>query len=117
GGLPSPAHGGGAGGGGSIRFGLSAIKGIGESSVRQIIAVRDQGGPFTSLEDLGKRLPSRVLNKKLLEALAKSGALDSLGERRTIIEHYDKIAEFSKAAGDVGAGQADLFGAIGDGVE
>ncbi len=102
---------------GSIRFGLSAIKGLGDSSVLQIIAVRDQGGPFTSLEDFARRMPSRVLNKKLLESLAKSGALDSLGERRTIIEHYDRLADFSKAAGDAGSLQSDLFGSIDGGMQ
>ena len=101
---------------GSIRFGLSAVKGLGDSSVQQIIIVREQGGPFTSLEDFARRLPSRVLNKKLLEALAKSGALDSLGERRMLMEHYENIVEFSKAAGDVGAAQTDLFGSLDGGM-
>ncbi len=102
---------------GSIRFGLSAIKGLGDSSVQQIIAVREATGPFKSLEDFARRLPSRVLNKKLLEALAKSGALDSLGERRMVIEHYDRISDFSKASGDVVSAQADLFGSMEGGVE
>ncbi len=103
------------GGVGSIRFGLSAIKGLGDSSVQQIIAVRDAGGLFGSIEDFAKRVPARVLNKKLLEALAKSGALDSLGERRTMIEHYDRIADFSKASGDVAPAQTDLFGSLDGG--
>ncbi len=98
---------------GSIRFGLSAVKGIGDSTVQQIIAARESGGPFTSLEDFARRMPSKLLNKKTLEALAKSGALDALGERRTIIDHYEKIADFSKAAGDVGAAQGDLFSSLG----
>ncbi len=100
---------------GSIRFGLSAIKGLGDSSVQQIIAIRDAegGGTFTSLEDFARRMPSKLLNKKLIEALAKSGALDSLGERRKIIDHYDKLVDFSKAAGDVGAAQGDLFASLG----
>ena len=114
--IPSDTEGGKAGTAakGSIRFGLSAVKGLGDSSVQQIIALRDatQAGPFASIEDFARRLPSKLLNKKLLEALAKSGALDSLGERRTLIEHYDRIADFSKAAGDVGAAQTDLFGTI-----
>ncbi len=97
---------------GSIRFGLAAIKGIGESSVQQIIKARMDGGPFANLEEFAKRIPSKVLNKKTIEALAKSGALDSLGERRTLVEHYDKLVEFSKASGDVGASQTDLFGAM-----
>ncbi len=95
---------------GSIRFGLSAVKGIGDSTVQQIIEVRDRSGPFLSIEDFARRLPGKVLNKKTLEALAKSGALDSLGDRRAIIEHYELIADFSKATGDGGTTQGDLFG-------
>ncbi len=102
---------------GSIRFGLAAIKGIGESSVKQIIASRLEAGPFARLEDLAKRVPAKLLNKKTIEALAKSGALDSLGERRALIEHYEKITDFAKAAGDVGSAQADLFGAMEGGME
>jgi DNA polymerase-3 subunit alpha len=101
---------------GSIRFGLSGVKGIGDSSVLQLIATREQGGKFTSLEDFAKRIPVKILNKKTLEALAKSGAMDSLGERRAIIDHYDCIVDFAKAAGGATGGQSDLFGALG-GVE
>jgi len=93
----------------AIRFGLTAIKGIGESSVLQIIAAREAGGKFKSIEDFACRVPSKVLNKKLLEALSKSGALDSLGERRTFVEHYESIVDFSKSCGDVSTLQADLF--------
>lgn len=96
---------------GSIRFGLSAIKGIGDSSVQQIIDVRESGGRFSSIEDFAHRVPSKVLNKKLLEALAKSGALDSLGERRTLVDHYEHIVDFAKSCGDVSAAQHDLFAA------
>ena len=97
----------------AIRFGLTAVKGVGESSVQQIIDVREKGGPFKSLEDFAERLPSRTLNKKLLESLAKAGALDSLGERKAIIDHYDHIAAYSKAAGDGDGAQVDLFSGSG----
>ncbi|MBI2635990.1 DNA polymerase III subunit alpha [Candidatus Peregrinibacteria bacterium] len=96
---------------GSIRFGLSAIKGIGDSTVRQIIVARDGAGPFSSLENFARCMPAKTLNKKMIEALSKSGAFDSLGERRAIIENYEKIVAFSKAAGEAGAAQGDLFGA------
>ncbi|MDD4287015.1 MAG: DNA polymerase III subunit alpha [Candidatus Peribacteraceae bacterium] len=107
-GLPAEAKGAKAG---SIRFGLSAIKGIGDSSVQQLIAVREAGGKFTSIEDFAHRVPSKVLNKKLLEALAKSGAFDSLGERRTLVEHYEHIVDYAKSCGDVSTAQHDLFAA------
>jgi DNA polymerase-3 subunit alpha len=102
---------------GAIRFGLTAIKGIGESSVQQIIAARDIGGKFASIEDFAYRVPSKVLNKKLLEALAKSGALDSLGQRRTLVEHYERISDFAKSCGDVSAIQSDLFASAGTSME
>ncbi|MDB4978261.1 MAG: polymerase subunit alpha [Candidatus Peribacteria bacterium] len=102
---------------GSIRFGLAAIKGLGDSTVQQIIAVREEGGPFLSVEDLARRVPAKLLNKKTLEALAKSGALDSLVERRTVIENYELISEYSKQTGDGASIQADLFGSLGGEME
>lgn len=93
----------------AIRFGLSAIKGIGDTSVQTMIEERERGGAFTSIEDLARRLPEKLLNKKLIEALAASGALDSFGERRMFIEHYANIVDFKKACGDVQQGQGDLF--------
>ena len=97
---------------GSIRFGLTAIKGIGESSVDQIIQARQEGGPFTNIEDFAKRLPSKVLNKKTIEALAKSGALDCLGDRNTLVHHYDHIVDYAKLCSDSNSAQTDLFGSI-----
>ncbi|MCB9807930.1 DNA polymerase III subunit alpha [Candidatus Peribacteria bacterium] len=98
----------------AIRFGLTAIKGIGDSSVLQVIAARMEGGKFTGLEDFAKRIPAKILNKKTLEALAKSGALDSLGERRQVVEHYDKIVDYAKSIGDVSSQQTDLFSQMSD---
>lgn len=98
----------------AIRFGLTAVKGIGDSSVLQIIEARQEGGKFESIEDFAKRIPAKVLNKKTLDALAKSGALDSLAERRQVVEHYDKVVEFAKSIGDVSAQQTDLFDQIAE---
>lgn len=101
----------------SIRFGLSAIKGVGEASVYQIIADRESHGRFKSIEDFARRVPLKVLNKKLLESLAKSGALDSFGERRMILDNYQMITDYRKASGDEGGAQTDLFGALGASIE
>jgi len=99
---------------GEIRFGLTAIKGVGESSVRQIIAIREANGKFTTIEDFAKRSPAKLLNKKLIEAFAKSGALDSLGRREVFVANYDVIADFSRASGDVASAQTDLFSHVQD---
>jgi DNA polymerase-3 subunit alpha len=100
-----------------IRFGLAAIKGVGDSTVQQIIAIREEEGKFTSLENFATRIPSRLLNKKLLESLAKAGALDSLGERHVLVEHYDSIVDFAKACGDISSTQTNLFESMTEAAE
>lgn len=62
---------------GEIRFGLGAIKGVGENAVLELIAERDKNGPFTNIFDLTKRVNLRAVNKKTLEGLAYAGAFDS----------------------------------------
>ncbi len=81
---------------GVIRFGLGAIKGLGEGAIQQIQAALLKAGAFRSLEDLISRLPSKLVNKKTIECLAYSGALDEFGDRRTIAENYEVISEFSR---------------------
>lgn len=81
---------------GQIRFGLGAIKGLGEGAISQILDSREQQGPFKSLENLISRLPSKLVNKKTIECLAYSGALDAFGDRVTIAENYDLISTFAK---------------------
>jgi DNA polymerase-3 subunit alpha len=101
---------------GKIRFGLSAIKGLGAGSVRKIIDSREEEGrPFDSLEDFAKRAPSKILNKKTIEALAFGGAMDTFGERRQIGLSVENIADFAKTAdGSTVVGQAGLFDSMGD---
>ena len=98
----------------NIRFGLTAIKGIGDSSVQQVIEVRDEGGKFDTIEDFAKRMPAKILNKKLLESLAKSGALDSLGARHELVEHFESIVNFAKECGDVSSAQSNIFTDLGE---
>lgn len=93
----------------TIRFGLAAIKGIGENAVAEIIETRDK--PFKSVEDFAERVPIKILNKKTLEALAYSGALDCLGERSQIGESCEEIAVFAKnSQAEKVEGQIDMFG-------
>ena len=65
---------------GHIRFGLSALKGVGEGPVEEIINIREKTGIFSSIFDMTKRLSLRSVNKKCLESLAQSGALDEFNE-------------------------------------
>ena len=95
-----------------IRFGLTAIKGIGEGPVRQILAVREaEEGPFKNLEDFASRVPSKILNKKTLESLALSGAMDELSERALIAANYKALNAYAKnIQASKAEGQTDIFG-------
>ena len=93
-----------------IRFGLSAIKNLGSDVVGIIIEQRKQSGKFTSIEDFVKRIQTRNFNKKSWEALAKSGALDSLGERNQLLANTEVLLEFARSFGKT-ENQASLFGA------
>ncbi|PIZ74784.1 DNA polymerase III subunit alpha, partial [Candidatus Peregrinibacteria bacterium CG_4_10_14_0_2_um_filter_41_8] len=100
---------------GVIRFGLAAIKGVGEASVQEIITARDKAGPYKGLEDFSKRVPRKLLNKKTLEALAYSGSLDEFGDRLQMAEGYEVISSFAKAEQDqTSEGQLDIFGMMVD---
>lgn len=95
----------------NIRFGLTAVKNLGSDIISIIIEQRKTGGKFSSIEDLIKRAQTRNFNKKSWEALVKSGALDSLGERNQLLANTEAILEFAKniqkAATD---NQTSLFG-------
>ena len=67
---------------GKIRFGLNAVKNVGETAAQRIVAARDEGGPFESIWDFTERVDPQVVNKRSLESLVKCGALDSTGASR-----------------------------------
>jgi DNA polymerase-3 subunit alpha len=95
----------------AIRYGLAAIKHVGEGAMEAAIREREAGGDFASLEDFCARLDSRIANRKMLESLIKSGAFDFLGRERA--ELFDCIEESlaSSAAShkDRATGQVSLF--------
>src|SRR4051812_5888237 len=66
----------------AIRYGLAAIKNVGEGAMESAIAERERGGEFKSLEDFCGRLGTRIANKKMLESLIKAGAFDFLARDR-----------------------------------
>ena len=67
---------------GKIRFGLNAVKNVGETAAQRIVAAREEGGPFASIWDFTERVDPQVVNKRSLESLVKCGALDSTGASR-----------------------------------
>jgi len=97
--------------GGRIFFGLSAIKTIGKHAAESIVAERDAGGRFRSLEDLCERmLGYQDVNKRVIEALVMSGACDSLGERSRLLAALElTVAWAERAWRDRESGQTSLF--------
>jgi DNA polymerase-3 subunit alpha len=98
-----------------IRFGLSAIKNVGQAAVADIIAAREKGGPFEDIADLCARVESRGLNKKLLESLVKCGACDAFGPNRAeLLTQIDgALAQANARARDRNAGQGSLLDLLG----
>ncbi len=97
-----------------IRFGLAAIKGVGENAVRVILDAREAGGPFADLFEMVERVDVKAANRKVYEALIKCGALDPLpGNRAQLLDALDVAMEVaSREARDREMGQASLFGMI-----
>jgi DNA polymerase-3 subunit alpha len=100
---------------GRIRFGLMAIKGVGEGPVHAIVAARRQGGRFKSLDDFCRRVDTAALNKRALEALIKAGAFDEFGSRAQLLAVVDQmigVATTVRKAAERGQGM--LFGGLED---
>jgi DNA polymerase-3 subunit alpha len=107
-----------------ILFGLSAVRNLGEGAIRQLIEVRRSDGPFASLADLCDRIPGQQLNRRALEALIHSGALDALepkANRAQLMADLDLVLDWaSSRAKDRASGQGnllDLLGGLGGGPE
>jgi DNA polymerase-3 subunit alpha len=101
---------------GAIRYGLAAIKGVGETAINVLVSAREAGGPFGSLVDLCERIGSQALNKGVLEALVGAGAMDSLPGNRAqkLAMLEDALAAGASAERDRKSGQISLFSALAD---
>ncbi len=104
----------------AIRFGLLAVKNVGQGAIESIIAARDEGGPFRSLTDFCTRIDLRLCNRKVLEALIKVGALGSMGHPAQLLLGLDdaigsaQATQRDRVSGqtslfDLGAADADVF--------
>jgi DNA polymerase-3 subunit alpha len=95
-----------------VRYALAAIKGVGEAAMSQLVAEREARGPFRDVHDLMARCGTKVINKRLLESLARAGALDSLcGNRQRLVQGADLLLRFAVASCEAAdSGQVSLFG-------
>jgi DNA polymerase-3 subunit alpha len=100
----------------AIRFGLAAVKGVGEAAAQKIITERDAHGPFRDFSDFTARVDGRAINKRVLEHLIKTGAFDFSGApRKQLCEHIDEaIAGAASTARDKAAGQHSFLDALAE---
>jgi DNA polymerase-3 subunit alpha len=100
--------------GNSIRFGLSAVKNVGENAVEAVVMAREEKGRFTSLFDFCEKVDLKTVNRKCIESLIKCGAFDSCGGHRSqLLEAIDSaMSTGQKSQKDKQAGQVSLFDAF-----
>ena len=100
----------------AIRFGLAAIKGVGEGAVEVILKARSETGKFKTLADFCERVDGRTVNRRVLEALIKSGACDLFGQTRATlsVQVERTLARAASILSDKQKGQSSLFGALED---
>src|SRR3984893_8792171 len=95
----------------AIRFGLAAVKNVGGNAIESIVAARKKLGRFKSIYEFCENVDLRLLNKRVLESLIKSGAMDSLGRRSQLMAVLDRAMERAqKTQRDLESGQHGLFG-------
>lgn len=101
---------------GSIRFGLGAIRNVGDGAAQHIIAEREQNGPYKDLVDFSRRVDPKSINRRVYEALIKAGSFDSTGvDRQHLLDSLDSIlSEAASFHSDRAAGQASLFDLFDD---
>ena len=99
----------------AIRFGLAAVKNVGGNAIESIVAARKKAGKFRSIFEFCENVDLRLLNKRVMESLIKSGAMDSLGRRSQLAAVLDKAMDRAqKTQRDAESGQHGLFGVFQD---
>lgn len=96
---------------GSIRFGIAAIKGVGDTAAGKILQERDANGPFVDFRDFVARVDGKAVNRRVMECLIKAGAFDYSGiDRRHLLDSLERIlSEAADLQRDKQSGQANLF--------
>jgi DNA polymerase-3 subunit alpha len=104
---------------GAILYGLGAIKGVGEGAIESLLVEREKQGLFTSLDDLCRRIDTQKTNRRVMEALVRSGALETLGPNRASLMDWlpDALSRADQHQRDADSGQVDLFGGTGAAAE
>jgi DNA polymerase-3 subunit alpha len=97
----------------SLRFGLAAVKNVGEGAVRPVVEERKKNGPYLSIDDFCRRANVSALNRRTLESLVKAGAFDSLAPRGAVLKAVDQIIATAQLETRMrNTGQTSMFGAL-----
>ena len=97
-----------------IRYGLGAIKNLGVGAVEHIIEQREKGGKFTDLDDFLTRCSAQEIGKRGMEAMIRVGAMDSFGDRPTLLHNLERLMKYSiKRHKDAAVGQMNMFDLLG----
>ncbi|MCH8986714.1 DNA polymerase III subunit alpha [Patescibacteria group bacterium] len=98
-----------------IRFGLSAIKNVGEGIIESIIEERKQAGSFASIQDFVIRVATKNLNKKSMESMTKAGVFDQFGERNQLLKNMERLLEIARESlKSKNNAQQGLFDSLGE---
>src|SRR5664279_1511207 len=99
----------------AIRFGLSAVKNVGHNAIESVVAARTESGAFKSIFQFCEKVDLRLLNKRVIESLIKSGAMDAMGRRSQLMAVVDIAMEHAqKSQRDAAMGQHGLFGVFAE---
>ncbi len=102
----------------AVRFGLAAIKNVGAAAVEPVVAAREAGGPFLSLDDFCSRVEFKGMNRRTMESLIKAGALDGFGSRAALLDAADRIISAGQRTARLrDSGQATMFDMLGQSVQ
>ncbi len=101
---------------GTIVYGLTGIKGLGEAAAEEIIGQREKGGSFVSFMDFLERVDLHTVNKRAIDVLIRTGAYDKLGQNRpTLLSNMERAVDYvSNIKNDKANGQVSLFGDVGE---
>ncbi|MFH1560332.1 MAG: DNA polymerase III subunit alpha [Chloroflexota bacterium] len=101
----------------TIRFGLATVKNVGSMAVIPLVEERKKNGPYRSVEDLCRRADLGSLNRRAMESLTKVGALDSLGDRGSLLASVERIISLAQREARLkGSGQTTMFDLFGEAV-
>jgi len=99
----------------AVRFGLAAVKNVGQGPVDAIVSIRQETGEFSSMEDFCRKVGTRGVNKKVLDSLIRVGAFDAMGTRAALLASLDRIVALAQSEQrSKDAGQTSMFDVLGD---